>query len=56
MEITTNKCFIECNIQFEEDWVHDPQPPEECIITQPIPFADDDVLTNISVSESKDED
>ena len=52
MKIATKKCFTECSIQLEKDHMHDPQPAEEGIITQSFPFADDDILTNISDSES----
>ena len=38
--------------------MHDPQPTKdkEGIITQSTPFADDDVLTNISYSKFENED
>ena len=50
MELATKKCFIKRSVQFEEYQVHYPQPTkeEEVIISHPFPFADDDVLTNIS--------
>ena len=57
MEILTKKCFIECSVQCEEDHVHDPQPSEEedGIIPDPFPFADDDVLNNVSNLEDEDQ-
>ena len=56
MELATKKWFIERSVQFEENQVHDPQPTEEeeGIISHPFPFADDDVLTNVSNSEDDD--
>ena len=57
MELETKKFFIEHSLQFEEDHVHDPQQAkvEEGIIYHPFPFADDDVLTNVSDSEDEDQ-
>ena len=57
MEVATKICFIERSVQFNDGLLHDLQIAEDKgIINQSIPFADDDVLTNISDSESKDED
>ena len=57
MEISTKRCFIERSVQLNEDLLHDLQPTEEeGIITQSIPFVDDDVLTNILDSVLEDED
>ena len=54
MDIETKKCFIEYSVQFEEHEVHDPHPSKEGIITSSNTFADNDVFTNISNSESKE--
>ena len=57
MQIATRRCFKERSVQFNEDPLHDIQPTEEeGINTQSISFAYDDVSTNISDLESKDED
>ena len=58
MDLATKKCFIECSVQFEEDQVHNPQQAEaeEGIISHPFPFADDNVLTDVSYSEDEDQD
>ena len=45
-------------MQFEEDHVHNPQQAkaEEGIISHPFPFADDDLLNNVSDSKYEDQD
>ena len=57
MELKTMKCFIECNVQFEEDQLFDLPPSEaqEGITTLPLPFDDDDFL-HVSDSDEEDQD
>ena len=57
MEVATRKCFIERNVQFEEDQLCDPSPSEalEGITTLPLPFDDDDLL-HVSNSYEEDQD
>ena len=56
-EHATKNFFIECNVQFEEDQLHDPpqSEAEEGINTLSFPF-DDDVLSNVSDSEDEEHD
>ena len=57
METGTRRCFIEQSVQFNENPLHDiQQTKEESINTQSIPFAYDDVSTNVSDSKYEDED
>ena len=57
MEIATRVCFIQQSVQLNEDSLHDLQSVEEGHINnQSIPFAYDDVPTNVSYSKSEYED
>ena len=57
MELATRKCFIERNVQFEEDQLLDLPPSEaqEGINTLPFPF-DDDILSHVSDSDEEEHD
>ena len=57
MEVATRKCFIERNVQFEEDKLVDapPSKAQEGITTLP-PFFDDDDLLHVSDSDEEDQD
>ena len=56
MELATRKCFIERNVQFEEDQLLDPPQFEAKggINTLPFPF-DDDILSHVSDSDDKEQ-
>ena len=57
MDIATKICFVEHSFQFNEDPLHDIQPPEEeGINSQSIPFTYDDVSIDVSDSKFKYED
>ena len=57
MELATRKCFIERNVQFEEDQLFDlPQfEAQEGINTLPFLF-DDDILSHFSDSDEEEQD
>ena len=56
MELATRKCFIERNVQFEEDQLLDPPQSEAKggINTLPFPF-DDDILSYVSNSYEEEQ-
>ena len=57
MEFTTKICFIERSVQFNKVQLHDLQiAQEEGVIAQSIPFAYEDVSTDVSNSKSEYED